>query len=61
MILEKEGGQVVARLSRITAIQQAVNEMLARERHVIEGHPNLDDQGRAEQLATLEQTVANQG
>ncbi len=39
--------------------QQAVDEMLAKERHVIEGHPNLDDQGRAEQLATLEQTATN--
>ncbi|MGQ0777350.1 MAG: tryptophan 2,3-dioxygenase family protein [Pseudonocardiales bacterium] len=39
--------------------QHAVEEMLASERQVIEAHPNLDDQGRAEQLATLEQAVAN--
>jgi len=38
--------------------QEAVEEMLARERQVIEEHPNLDDQGRAEQLANLEQTMA---
>ena len=37
--------------------QRAVDGMLARERQVIEAHPNLDDQGRAEQLATLEQTA----
>jgi tryptophan 2,3-dioxygenase len=41
------------------AYQQAVEEMLARERRVIETHPNLDDQGRAEQLATLKQTSAS--
>ncbi len=34
---------------------------LAQERYAIEGYPNLDDQGRDEQLATLEQTVANFG
>ncbi|MGH8899864.1 MAG: tryptophan 2,3-dioxygenase family protein [Egibacteraceae bacterium] len=39
--------------------QQAVERMLASERRVIEGHPNLDGQGRAEQLATLAQTVAS--
>ncbi|MGH8886831.1 MAG: tryptophan 2,3-dioxygenase family protein [Egibacteraceae bacterium] len=39
--------------------QQAVEGMLASERRVIEGHPNLDGQGRAEQLATLAQTVAS--
>jgi len=39
--------------------QQAVQEMLARERQVIESHPNLDDDGRAEQLATLEHTATN--
>lgn len=39
--------------------QHAVEQVLAQERAVIEGHPNLDDHGRAEQLATLEQTVAN--
>lgn len=38
--------------------QQAVGQVLDQERQVIEGHPNLDDAGRAEQLAMLEQTVA---
>jgi hypothetical protein len=41
------------------AYQQAVEETLVRERHVIESHPNLDDQGRAEQLETLKQTVTS--
>ncbi|MGH3822290.1 MAG: tryptophan 2,3-dioxygenase family protein [Pseudonocardiaceae bacterium] len=36
----------------------AVATMLAREHRLIEVHPHLDDEGRAEQLATLEQTVA---
>jgi tryptophan 2,3-dioxygenase len=39
--------------------QLAVEEMLANDRRVIERHPNLDDQGRAEQLATLDQAVAS--
>ncbi|MGH4008705.1 MAG: hypothetical protein ACRDTH_11225 [Pseudonocardiaceae bacterium] len=32
--------------------QHAVEEVLAQERAVIDGHPNLDDHGRAEQLPT---------
>ncbi|MGH3913691.1 MAG: tryptophan 2,3-dioxygenase family protein [Pseudonocardiaceae bacterium] len=42
-----------------SSYQQAVEEMLARERHAIESHPDLDDQDRSEQLSTLKQTVAN--
>ncbi|MGH3997333.1 MAG: tryptophan 2,3-dioxygenase family protein [Pseudonocardiaceae bacterium] len=38
--------------------QDAVQEMLAKERRVIAGHPNLEDDDRAERLATLEQTEA---
>jgi tryptophan 2,3-dioxygenase len=38
--------------------QHAVEDTLRRERKVIEEHPNLGDQGRAEQLANLDQTVA---
>lgn len=39
--------------------QQAVEEMLAGERQAIETHPNLDDQGRAEQLGNLERRAAS--
>jgi len=40
------------------AYRQAVDEMLARDRRVIETHPNLDEGERAEQIARLEVTVA---
>jgi tryptophan 2,3-dioxygenase len=36
--------------------REAVSEMLARDRHVIETHPTLDDAARAEQVATFEET-----
>ncbi|HEY2763928.1 MAG TPA: tryptophan 2,3-dioxygenase family protein [Pseudonocardiaceae bacterium] len=39
--------------------QHAVEQMLSKERQVIQRHPNLDEPGRAEQLATLDQTAAN--
>ncbi len=39
--------------------QHAVEKMLTKERQVIEQHPNLDGEGRAEQLTTLEQTVVS--
>jgi len=41
------------------AYRAAVNEMLARDRKVIETHPTLDDASRAAQLALFEQTVSS--
>jgi tryptophan 2,3-dioxygenase len=41
-----------------SAYRTAVGEMLARDRQVIETHPTLDERGRAEQLAMLEETAA---
>ena len=41
-----------------TAYRRAVDDMLARDRRVIETHPSLDDAARAEQIATFEHTVA---
>ncbi|MGH9039313.1 MAG: tryptophan 2,3-dioxygenase family protein [Acidimicrobiia bacterium] len=41
-----------------SAYRQAVNDMLARDRRVIESHPTLDEGARAEQLAMFEHTVA---
>lgn len=38
------------------AYQQAVEELLAGERRIVETHPHLDEEGRAEQLATLART-----
>ena len=38
--------------------RDAVTGMLARDRQVIETHPTLDDEGRAHQLAALEETAA---
>lgn len=40
------------------AYQTAVETMIARDRQVIESHPNLDDQARNEQLALFEASVA---
>ena len=40
------------------AYRAAVDEMLHRERVIIERNPNLDPQARAEQLATHRETVA---
>lgn len=42
-----------------SAYREAVSEMLARDRHVIETHPTLDEAARAEQLATFSHTVAS--
>lgn len=41
-----------------SAYRKAVDDMLARDRRVIETHPTLDDTARTEQLATFEHTVA---
>lgn len=41
------------------AYQTAVEDMIARDRQVIESHPNLDEGARAEQLALFEASVAD--
>ncbi len=41
-----------------TAYRQAVSDMLAGDRAVIETHPTLDEGAKAEQLAMFNQTVA---
>ncbi|MGH9024468.1 MAG: tryptophan 2,3-dioxygenase family protein [Acidimicrobiia bacterium] len=41
------------------AYRGAVEQMLARDRHVIESHPSLDEEARAEQLAMFSATVAS--
>ncbi|CAN5822035.1 N/A [soil metagenome] len=40
-----------------TAYRTAVNDMLDRERAIIEHNPNLDDDARAEQLASHDETI----
>lgn len=44
-----------------TAYRSAVDEMLDRERTIIERNPNLDDRARAEQLASHDDTVDSFG
>ncbi|MBW3605209.1 MAG: tryptophan 2,3-dioxygenase [Actinobacteria bacterium] len=40
-----------------TAYRGAVNDMLDRERTIIERNPNLDDEARAEELASHDETI----
>ena len=40
-----------------TAYRDAVDDMLTRERRIVEANPNLDEEGRAEQLAAHADTV----
>jgi tryptophan 2,3-dioxygenase len=41
------------------AYREAVETIMIRDRAVIEAHPNLDDEARAQQLAMFEETLAN--
>jgi tryptophan 2,3-dioxygenase len=42
-----------------SAYRKAVEEMLAREREIVETHPGLDESGRSEQFVTFDHTRAS--